>query len=159
MCAGALFGAPACGGAAGGGSLPVEEPGPAEAELEAEPVEAEPADAEPVEAVAEPEPAVAEPVAPAAVRVTVTTSPAGASVYRDDVILGRTPLVLELPRSDAAVDLRVEHEGYVTVTQSVTPGDDQEVTVTLVKQKKAKKKPRRPRGGGEGGVGRGFILS
>jgi serine/threonine protein kinase len=61
--------------------------------------------------------------APATVRVNFTSDPDGASVIRADTgrDLGRTPLSIEVPYSDAAVEFVLQKKGYETKTMFVVP--------------------------------------
>ncbi|HEY8207245.1 MAG TPA: protein kinase [Myxococcaceae bacterium] len=74
----------------------------------------------------------AEHPAPAAPKLAVHSSPAGASVFRGQERLGQTPLDLEAPA--AATDLRFELDGHDPQVRRVTPGEAQ-VEVTLVKSR------------------------
>lgn len=60
-------------------------------------------------------------VAPAPVTLTVHTEPEGARVIRSDTgeALGTTPLVKELPRSEAPLGVRMEKAGYVPLERQV----------------------------------------
>jgi len=167
VCAGAALTAPACGGT----SPPAGTPGPMGEPPDAavdEPTEvvvvapdAAPAPVDPVEPV-DPVDPVEEPVdpppevAPEMIAIKVTSKPSGATVYVDGVRAGKTPVEIQVPR-DAKAELRVEKSGYNTKTLEVAGDQPEELKVTL--KKKPKVKEPRPRGPGEGGTGRGFILS
>lgn len=159
MCAGAMLGAPACGGTAApattpeaalGAPTPVEPPAVTEAAPEPEP---------------EPEPIAVPPVAepapePAPVAVAITSTPPGAAVYVGDEPepRGTTPLALAFEPGQGEVTIRLEHAGFAPVVKTVSLAESVELDVALPATAKPRK-PRRPRGGGEGGAGRGFVLS
>ncbi|WP_044182990.1 serine/threonine-protein kinase [Hyalangium minutum] len=88
----------------------------------------------PVAALASEAPA---PVALAPVTLTVRTVPAGAKVVRADTgeALGVTPLVKELPRSQAPLGLRVELAGYVSLEREVRLDSPSVIEVPLAKAK------------------------
>ncbi|MBZ0237766.1 MAG: PEGA domain-containing protein, partial [Deltaproteobacteria bacterium] len=101
---------------------------------------------------------------PVMITVEVISKPAGADVYLDDKLVGRTPLRVEVPQSSTELNLKVMRKGYADQVVSFTAEADQSLEVKLVKPAK------RPRGlgtigvggsgsGGGKGVGRGFILS
>jgi serine/threonine-protein kinase len=73
----------------------------------------------------------AEPVAtPSTRRHRLTSEPPGATVLRDGVELGRTPLELELgARESASVELRLR--GFTPVDRTLAPDDPAEVSVPL----------------------------
>jgi hypothetical protein len=50
--------------------------------------------------------------APGPDRVPITSSPAGARVYVDDLLVGQTPAVIELDRDRNQGRIRIEAEGY-----------------------------------------------
>jgi tRNA A-37 threonylcarbamoyl transferase component Bud32 len=61
--------------------------------------------------------------APAPVRINFTSDPEGAAVSRTDdgVELGKTPLSLEIPYSDAAVQFVLRRDGYEDKTMFIVP--------------------------------------
>jgi hypothetical protein len=89
------------------------------------------------------------------ITITVTSTPAGADVYIDGELRGRTPMRLELAQGSADVNVKVMRDGYLEQERTVTPEADAELAVAL---EKVQPRPRPPRGGGKG-VGRGFVLS
>jgi hypothetical protein len=74
----------------------------------------------------------AAPKRPATVRVNFSSDPAGASVSRSDgVVLGVTPLSVEIPYSDKPVDYRLQKEGYNSKVSSFVPNLPSPVFVLL----------------------------
>jgi hypothetical protein len=73
--------------------------------------------------------------APGTVRVAVDSDPQGASVttpaVRDGARLGDTPLVVELPRADVAVDVTFAKPGFLPLVYRVIPHQDRDVAVRL----------------------------
>lgn len=67
--------------------------------------------------------------------VTLTAVPEGASVYVGETFAGTAPLTFTIP-PEAAADISVELEGYVTWVESVTlmPGEHYTLYVTLEKE-------------------------
>ncbi len=171
VAAGAMLGASACAGSApaptppiaAAPATPVAAPvTPVAATTPPEPVAAPPA-AEPA-----PPPAPEPPPPPAMITLTITSKPAGASVFVGGELRGKTPLRLEVPGDGAALDLKVTRKGYVDEERTIEAEADAVVAFDLAKPSK------RPRGvggfgtiGGSGTgtvgsgkrVGRGFILS
>jgi hypothetical protein len=88
-------------------------------------------------------PVVAAASAPAPVTLTVHTVPEGARVIRADTgeALGVTPLVKEMPRSDAALALRVELAGYASLERQVRLDSHAVLEVPLAKVKPALPSP------------------
>jgi len=158
--AGAMLGAPACGGKAATPATapiaaeappPAPEPAPPPPPVEPAPGLPPPVDWQPAPAE---EPAKADEPSMAIIRVLST--PAGADVYVDGQLVGRTPLELPLPYG-SELNVKVQRDGYADKTMVVKTESDQTIEVALVKNKK---KVKRPRGTGEGrSQGRGFILS
>jgi serine/threonine-protein kinase len=96
-------------------------------------------------------PVPANPVAPvgtpppvAAVKVTITSEPAGASVYRDDALLGNTPFEVDRPVGEATFELSLRSPGFV----------DQPVRLSSMTQATVRIPLERERRGGGGGVRR-----
>ncbi|MEC7521148.1 MAG: serine/threonine-protein kinase [Myxococcota bacterium] len=115
-----------------------------------EATELPPEPAEPVEAPPEPEPAEPEEVAPATFRLTITSAPSGATVVRDEVELGETPLTLDVARDAEPTEYTVRMRGRrpVTLTQGAS---EEDVTLEAVLPRAASRPPRRSsRGGGAG---------
>ncbi len=77
------------------------------------------------------------------VKVRVETQPDHAIVMVGGQAKGATPMELELDRSDRAVEVALEHEGYVAMTQVVVPNVDQLLRVTLDEQEEEKKPEKR----------------
>ena len=78
---------------------------------------------------------------PATRHHTVTTTPAGAEVVRDGVVLGRTPFELDLPAGETA-DIEFRLDGYRSAHHAITPDEPAVVETRL-----------RPRGGGSNSGG------
>jgi serine/threonine-protein kinase len=80
---------------------------------------------------AEPSTTTVVPVAaPSTRRHRVTTEPSGATVLRDGVELGRTPLELELGAQESA-SIEVRLRGFTPVAREIGPNDSSDVSVTL----------------------------
>jgi serine/threonine protein kinase len=61
-------------------------------------------------------------VRPSTVRVNFSSDPAGATLFRSDgSILGVTPLSIDVPYSDKAVEYRVSKDGYASKVSSFVP--------------------------------------
>ncbi|MCB9593446.1 MAG: protein kinase [Sandaracinaceae bacterium] len=81
--------------------------------------------------VVEPEPLEAPSPEPAAAQTRrIESSPPGAEVVRDGVVLGTTPLEVELP-SEGTLRLELRRRGRETVEREVGPSDPDPVEVTL----------------------------
>jgi serine/threonine-protein kinase len=81
--------------------------------------------------------------APAEVTVVVESEPSGARVVgSDDQVLGATPLTLTRPARGTDLTLRVEKDGYVAVSRSVSLVRDETLSITLERKPKAVSKPR-----------------
>ncbi len=93
----------------------------------------------------QPEPPAAPPVAPPA-QVTISSSPAGAEVYRDDALLGNTPVTLDKPKAGEHVELELRLSGYQSKSFSITKMTEDELKVTLSKRATSthSKPPSRP---------------
>jgi eukaryotic-like serine/threonine-protein kinase len=98
------------------------------------------------------------------VRVQVETTPPGASVIIAGVPRGVTPLSVELPRGEEAVELSIALEGHRSHVERMVPDVDQRVRFTLDRDEAERSRPRggrpragAPRGGtsGEGTTGAG----
>jgi serine/threonine-protein kinase len=63
--------------------------------------------------------------------LVVTSDPVGAQVYRDGQQLGKTPLVLQLPRGTGSIDLTFKKDGFFETKQSLTPGKDPAIVIKL----------------------------
>ena len=75
------------------------------------------------------------PAAPKTITLTVQSVPERVDVFRDDEKLGTVPDdVIELPRGDAEVTLRLEAEGYKPSTITVTPSQNAVVSAKLAKK-------------------------
>ncbi len=83
-----------------------------------------------------PEPDVPAPAViadPGTVDVFIDSRPAGASVRVDGRELGATPLSVPLPRQGEAVELRLELDGHLAATQSLSPTEDTRLLVALTR--------------------------
>jgi hypothetical protein len=80
--------------------------------------------------------APAQPAPPARVSLRIDSRPAEAEVVRiaDGVVLGRTPLVLELPAGDGAVTFRLRKRGYLPEELELTTRHDGQATVVLARR-------------------------
>jgi hypothetical protein len=85
------------------------------------------------------------PEAPAEVTLVVESEPSGAKVIgAGDEMLGATPLTLRRPAKGPGLSLRVEKEGYVTVSRAVSLVRDETLSITLERKPKPASKPKRP---------------
>jgi serine/threonine protein kinase len=73
---------------------------------------------------------------PTIVEISITSKPAGASVFRtgETVALGVTPFTVQLPRSDTPTHMRFEMSGYGAKTIEVPIAEDMEINVNLAKE-------------------------
>jgi hypothetical protein len=83
-----------------------------------------------------PAPAPTPPPAPApapatTVRVALDSSPQGATVTDASGPIGKTPLIMDLPRSDQVVELKLTKPGFVPLLFKVIPQQDKDVVATL----------------------------
>jgi len=77
------------------------------------------------------------PSPPAIAEVALTLEgPAGAAVYLEDVLLGRLPDIIRVPRADTPLTLHIEARGYASLDWEVTPTADLRTTVPLVRRRK-----------------------
>jgi hypothetical protein len=69
------------------------------------------------------------------VKLSVTSDPPQAEVYRDSTSepIGRTPMTVAIPRADAPIDLRISKQGYVPGLLTVVPNQDRATLVTLAR--------------------------
>jgi serine/threonine-protein kinase len=90
----------------------------------------------PVKVATPPAPTAAE-SPPVIVEIDVVSTPAGAKAYRvgETVPLGTTPFSVQLPRSDAPIEIRFEHPGYEPKQVEVPIAASMEIDVSLVKRK------------------------
>jgi hypothetical protein len=65
-------------------------------------------------------------------------------VGADDQVLGATPLTLTRPAKGPGLSLRVEKDGYITVSRKVSLVRDETLSVTLERKPKPASKPKRP---------------
>jgi hypothetical protein len=87
----------------------------------------------------------ATPEAPAEVTLVVESEPSGARVVgADDQVLGATPLTLTRPAKGPGLSLRVEKDGYVTVSRTVSLVRDETLSITLERKPRPASKPKRP---------------
>jgi serine/threonine protein kinase len=77
-----------------------------------------------------------DPGAPPIVEISITSKPAGATVFRagETVALGVTPFAVQLPRSDTPTHMRFEISGYSAKTIEVPIAEDMEINVNLAKE-------------------------
>jgi hypothetical protein len=90
--------------------------------------------AAPPPAVPTPPPAPAPPpadVPPATVRVALDSTPQGATVTGADGPLGKTPLLLQLPRSQDVVQLTLTKPGFQATPVKVIPYQDKDLVAKL----------------------------
>jgi predicted Ser/Thr protein kinase len=93
-----------------------------------------PAVPEPPAATSTPEPTA--PVEEAAVRVAITSEPAGAEVHNDGALLGRTPFEIVRPqKGEPALELTLRLGGYKDAPLRVTPYTQEKLAVTLDKKR------------------------
>ena len=88
----------------------------------------------PAPAPTPPPPPAAAPPAPApatTVRVALDSAPQGATVTGAAGPLGKTPLLLTLPRSQDAVELTLTKPGYAPLPYKVIPYQDKELVASL----------------------------
>jgi serine/threonine protein kinase len=81
-------------------------------------------------------PPAAPPPAPAEmVKLSFTSDPPQAEVFRDSTSesLGLTPLTIAIPRGDAPLDLRISKQGFVPGLLTVVPNQDRATLVTLAR--------------------------
>jgi len=117
------------------GADQTKQPAEAAAAAAPAPVEA------PAPAPAAPAPA-AQPVK-STVSARIESTPKGASVYRraDRVLLGQTPVTLDLPKANDALELDLKLAGHVTQTTKVTPDRDLSVSVVMPRERAPEPKP------------------
>ncbi len=104
----------------------------------------------------EPDPAKAaqaplpDPMVPEVVHLTIESAPAGAMVYARGAFLGKTPLEIERPRSDDALELKLELAGYRPLTAAISQARDASTALILERisapAPKPKKKAAKPSG-------------
>ncbi|MBQ4334220.1 MAG: PEGA domain-containing protein, partial [Myxococcaceae bacterium] len=87
------------------------------------------------------------PTVPATVRLTIESTPHGAMVYSKGAFLGKTPLELNRPRSDEALDLTLELAGHKSLNTTISQSSDTKAALVLEKLPAAapKRTPRPPR--------------
>jgi serine/threonine-protein kinase len=96
---------------------------------------------------APPPPALPAPPSPATVVIEVVSHPDGAEalVADEHVPRGRTPLLLRLPRSRAAVELRLKADGYLDRTVALDVAADHTVEIALERMPAPAPPPAPPR--------------
>ncbi|MEC7521682.1 MAG: serine/threonine-protein kinase [Myxococcota bacterium] len=110
-----------------------------------EPVSAAPPAAAPPAPVVAPSPEAAPPAPPERVTLRIDSEPSGAAVELDGVERGRTPLTLELPRSETQTHLRVS-QGALAHEQELVLDRDRDVQLILARpQTTPRRAPRRRR--------------
>jgi hypothetical protein len=98
-----------------------------------------------IKAKADPGPSIASKPAPAEVTLVVESEPSGAKVVgADEQVLGATPLTLTRPAKGPGLSLRIEKDGYVTVSRTVSLVRDETLSITLERKPRPASKPRRP---------------
>ena len=68
------------------------------------------------------------------VKITIDSNPRGATVYLEDRVLGKTPLLYEHPPSSQQLLLRIERAGFRPRLMSIRPDEDAKISVQLAKQ-------------------------
>jgi hypothetical protein len=68
------------------------------------------------------------------VQLTLVSDPAGATVEGDGVFLGTTPLLLQRPRSDATMALRLRLSGHLDVARTIGLETEREILVVMAKE-------------------------
>lgn len=68
------------------------------------------------------------------VKIGIESNPRGATVYLDDKVLGRTPLLYEHEPGNVQLLLRIEKPGYRPRLLSIRPEEDAKISVQLAKQ-------------------------
>ncbi|MDH5671739.1 MAG: protein kinase [Myxococcales bacterium] len=116
-------------------SMGGEEPKPEEANVVQPAPPPEPAPA--VEPEPEPEPEEAPPPPP---QVAIDSSPSGAELYKEDILLGNTPLSLDKPPKGESTQLELRLSGYDPKSFRITSRTGNNLKLTLKKQ--AKPRPR-----------------
>ncbi|MFH0903108.1 MAG: serine/threonine-protein kinase [Pseudomonadota bacterium] len=91
------------------------------------------------------------------VKLKVESEPSGAEVYRvaDGVLIGRTPMTMEMQPTTGEVVFIVKHSGYKEARAALQADRDGSTLVKLAAQKNTPSRPR-PSGGG-GSVGNGAV--
>jgi eukaryotic-like serine/threonine-protein kinase len=84
--------------------------------------------------------------APEMVTIVVESTPAGAQVFGadDQQPLGETPLTLTRPARAPALKLRLEKEGYVPLSRTVSLSRDETLALTLERKPRPAARPHRP---------------
>ncbi len=113
--------------------------GPAEPAAEAEP-------AEPSEPAPDPGARQApEPMAPARrAQITLESEPPGARVFRDEALIGETPLALLRPREGERIVLSLRHRGYADEEVAIGALSAETLRVTLAPRHRATRAERDP---------------
>jgi serine/threonine-protein kinase len=78
------------------------------------------------------------------IKLQIVSEPAGARVLVAGLARGETPTTVELERAERRIDVVVEKQGFVTVTQAMTPNIDQLIQVSLVEDKPIAETPKAP---------------
>ncbi len=68
------------------------------------------------------------------VKISISSNPRGATVFLEDKILGKTPLLYQHPPSTTSLMLRVEKPGFRPRLMSVRPDEDIKLSVQLARQ-------------------------
>ena len=88
------------------------------------------------------------PTAPAAVRVTIASTPEGAAVYRDDALLGNTPFEVDRPIGDATISLTLRLPEHLDQSVTLSALTQSSVRIPLERARRSSSGSRRPPGGG-----------
>ncbi len=72
----------------------------------------------------------------AAVRVTITSDPAGAAVYRDDALLGNTPFVVDRPVGDTTFELSLRSPGFANQPVRVSSMTQAALNIPLERERR-----------------------
>jgi len=79
-----------------------------------------------------------------AAKVTITTTPEGAAVYRNDSLLGNTPFEVDRPIGDATIELSLRSPGYSDQAVRLSSQTQTSVRIPMERERRA---------GGGGGAG------
>jgi serine/threonine-protein kinase len=95
--------------------------------------------------------AAAVPAAPATVRVTISSEPPSAKVFRGDTLVGTSPVELVLKKGEPEVQVTVRRDGYVMQTRSLATDTTREILITLAAAPSAAPAAAPKRSGSSGG--------
>jgi serine/threonine protein kinase len=80
------------------------------------------------------------PTKPEKIKISVQSVPEGANVIWKDVVLGQTPLTVDINFEEKESALRVEKDGFVSWRQAITPNSAQNFSLNLATDGAAKPK-------------------